>query len=664
MSEEKKDTSKDTQAFSFLLEQFADIRIMRYQVPGFEKLSLRQKKLIYFLSEAALSGRDIIFDQHCKYNLLIRESLEEVYLNYQGNRTTPEFSDFEIYLKRIWFSNGIHHHYSTDKFFPECSEFYLQSLMLATKEANYPKEEQESIEDFINRLTQIIYNPKISPKRLDQTAGTDLVKASAVNFYEGISQEEVESYYLAQRKDEDLTPISYGLNSKLIKKDGIISELKYKEDGLYKEAIKEILIWLKEAVEVAENETQKSYIKLLIEFYKTASLKIWDECSIAWVKDLESQVDFVNGFIENYADPLGMKATYESIVNFKDYKASKRSDLLSQNAQWFEDNSPIDIRFKKKKVKGVSSKVIIAAMLAGDCYPSTPIGINLPNPDWIRALHGSKSVTIENITYAYDQASLGNGFSEEFCLNSEEVELERKYSFVADNLHTDMHECLGHGSGKILDGVSTDILKNYASPLEEARADLFALYYMMDPKMLELGILPHIDAAKIAYAGYIRNGLLTQLTRIELGKDVEQAHMRCRKLISEWTYEKGKDDGVIEKIIKNDKTYFRVCDYEKLRTLFGNLLAEIQRIKSEGDFEAGKKLVETYSVKIDPLLHSEVKARFKKLNLAPYGGFINPSFKPIFKNEKIVDIQLLYNDDFTKQSLEYTQKYSFLPSHS
>lgn len=650
--------------YNFLLEQFADIRIMRYQVPGFDELSLRQKKLIYFLSEAALSGRDIIFDQNYKYNLLIRRSLEEIYLNFQGDRATNSFLNFEIYLKRIWFSNGIHHHYSTDKFFPDCTEKYLRILIEESPNAKFPLTKEESHNDFVNRLCQLIYDPRIASKRLDQTEGIDMVKASAVNFYEGINQDEVESYYDAQKDEANINPISYGLNSKLIKSEGLISELTYNENGLYKEAIKEILRWLEQAVEVAENDTQENYIRLLIEYYKTGCLKTWDEFSIAWVKDLDSQVDFVNGFIENYGDPLGMKATYESIVNFKDYQASKRSDLLAENAQWFEDHSPIDVRFKKKKVQGISSKVITAAMLAGDCYPSTPIGINLPNPDWIRAQHGSKSVTIENITYAYDQASLGNGFLEEFCINQEEVDLERKYGFIADNLHTDMHECLGHGSGKVLDGVSTDVLKNYASPLEEARADLFALYYMMDPKMLELGILPHIDAAKIQYAGYIRNGLMTQLTRIEFGKDVEQAHMRCRKLIAEWTYEKGKNANVIERVIRDEKTYYIVHDYEKLRELFGNLLAEIQRIKSEGDYESGKKLVEKYGVKIDQVLHSEVNERFEKLNLAPYGGFINPSYRAIRKEGQVIDIQILDNDDFTEQSLVYANNYSFLPSVS
>lgn len=657
-------SNQDPTKFKFLLEQFADIRIMRYQVPGFDELKLRQKKLIYFLSEAALSGRDIIFDQNYKFNLLIRRSLEEVYLNYQGNRASQDFSDFEIYLKRIWFSNGIHHHYSTDKFFPNCSEFYLQRLMISTKEANYPKDEQESLEDFVNRLCKIIYDPEIASKRLDQSEGVDMVKESAVNFYEGVTQSEVEEFYNKQKDENDLTPISYGLNSKVLKENNEIIERKFTSKGLYKDAIQRIIYWLRKAEEVAENKRQQAYIKLLIEYYQNGDLEIWDEFSIAWVKDLESQVDFINGFIENYGDPLGMKATFESIVNFKDYKASKRSDLLAQNAQWFEDHSPTEAKFKKTKVEGISSKVIIAAMLSGDCYPSTPIGVNLPNPDWIRAQHGSKSVTIENITYAYDQASLGNGFLEEFCINTKEVELERKYGFLADNLHTDMHECLGHGSGKVLDGINTDILKNYASPLEEARADLFALYYMMDPKMLELGILPHIDAAKIEYAGYIRNGLLTQLTRIELGKDVEQAHMRCRKLIAEWTFEKGKKDKVIEQLMREGKTYFIIHDYEKLRALFGTLLAEIQRIKSEGDYEAGKNLVETYGVKSNYDLHLEAIERYKKLNLSPYGGFINPSYRAIVKNDEIVNILLDYNDDFTEQSLDYAMNYSFLPTIS
>ena len=633
--------------FEFLLEQFADIKIMRFQVPGFNELSLKQKKLIYFLSEAAISGRDIIFDQNYKYNLLIRKSLEAIYNSFEGDRTSESWKHFEVYLKRIWFSNGIHHHYSTDKFYPDLNEQEFRQIFEQSKSAVLPEYDGLDREQLIDKLCSLIFDTNIAAKRVEQSKNKDLVESSAVNFYENVSQEEVEAFYNAQRDDSDKCPISYGLNSKLIKLDGEFKELKYKADGLYGNAIQEMIHWLEKASNVADTREQESYINLLIEYYRTADLRTWDDFSIAWVKDLQSKVDFVHGFIENYGDPLGRKATYESLINFKDEEASKRSQLLSDNAQWFEDQSPIDERFKKEKVEGVSSKVITVAMLAGDCYPATPIGINLPNPDWIRAQHGSKSVTIENITYAYDQASKGNGFLEEFCFSEEEVALENKFGFIADNLHTDMHECLGHGSGKLLEGVSTDVLKNYASPLEEARADLFALYFMLDPKIFELNILPDRKAAEIQYAGYIRNGLLTQLTRIQPCKNLEQAHMRCRKLISEWCYEHGKADHVISIIKRDSKTFVHVSDYDKLRSLFGKLLAEIQRIKSEGDYEAGKEIVEKYGVNVNPELHEEILNRYQKLNLAPYSGFVNPIYDLEIQDDEIVDVKVSYDENFT-----------------
>ncbi len=646
--------------FKFLLEQFADLKIMRYQVPGFEDLSLKQKQFIYYLNEAALSGRDIIYDQNYKYNLLIRHTLDEIVKNYKGNRNSEDFQNFMVYAKRVWFSNGIHHHYGAEKFFPEISEAYFTDLIKGSENANFPLNEGESLNAFIGRISPIIFNKSIAPKRINQV-GDDLISTSAMNYYEGVTQKEVEAYYESIIDKNDPTPISYGLNSKVVKENGKVVEKVWRINGMYGKAIAKIVENLEKALPFAESDYQRNYVKVLIEYYKTGNLELWDEFSIAWVKDNDSRVDFVNGFIEDYGDPIGIKASFESIVNFKDIEASHRSELLAQNSQWFEDNSPVDPRFKKEVVKGVSSKVITAAILAGDCYPSTPIGINLPNPNWIRAQHGSKSVTIENITYAYDQAALGNGFLEEFYLTEEEIALEHKYGSMADNLHTDMHECLGHASGKLLPSTPSGALKNYGSPVEEARAELFALYYMLDDKMVELGILPSLDAAKIQYLGYIRNGAMQQFSRIKLGDNIEQAHMRARKLIAEWCIEKGASDKVIEKVVKDGKTYFVVNDYEKLRGLFGRLLAEIQRITSEGDFEAAKQLIETYAVKIDYDLHKEVLERYNKLNIAPYGGFINPVYELVKENGKVVDVKLVYKDDYTEQQLYYAEKYSFLP---
>lgn len=655
-------SEEKTNDFKFRLEQFADLGIMRYTVPGFEDLNLKQKQFIYYLNQAALCGRDIIFDQNYKYNLLVRRTLEEIVKKFKGDRATEDFRNFMVYTKRVWFSNGIHHHYSANKFYPEISEDYFEALIRESENPNYPMKDGEDLDAFIARVRPIIFDKTIAPKRINQAKGADLIATSAANYYEGVTQAEVEAYYESIIDKTDETPISYGLNSKVMKENGKLVEKVYSIDGLYAEAIAPIVYWLGKAVPFAENEAQAAYVKTLIEYYKTGDLELWDEYSIAWAKDKTSQVDFVSGFIENYGDPIGIKASYESIVNFKDIKASRRSELLAENSQWFEDHSPVDKRFKKEKVKGVSSKVITAAILAGDCYPSTPIGINLPNPNWIRAQHGSKSVTIENITHAYSQAALGNGFLEEFYLTQEEIDLERKYGSMADNLHTDMHECLGHAAGKLLPGTAHGALKNYGSAIEEARAELFALYYMLDDKMLELEILPTLDAAKIQYLGYIRNGAMQQFARIKLGDDIEQAHMRARKLISEWCIEKGTADKVIEKIKKDGKTYFVVNDYKKLRELFGELLTEIQRITSEGDFNAAKELIENYAVKIDYDLHKEVLDRYTKLNIAPYGGFLNPDYKLVKENGKIVDVNIVYQDDYTAQHLYYSDKYSFLPT--
>ncbi|MCF8378427.1 MAG: dipeptidyl peptidase 3 [Bacteroidales bacterium] len=655
----KTEEQKQTEDFNYLLEQFADIKIMRYQVPGFEDLSLDQKKLTYYLSQAALCGRDIIFDQNYKNNLAVRACLEEIYKNYEGARTGESFQNFVVYLKRVWFSNGIHHHYSMDKFDPGFEPEYFSELMKGTPNGNFPLQEGQTLDEFIPWMTSIIFDPEVAPKRVSLDSSKDLVKASACNFYEGVSQKEAEAFYTKMKDPNDDTPISYGLNSKLVKRDGVVQEEVYYEGGKYGAALKQINFWLEKARTVAENNQQKAVIEKLIEFYKTGDLKVYDEYNVLWVSDLDSRIDFVNGFTETYGDPLGMKATWESVVNFKDMEATKRTEIISSNAQWFEDNSPTDKRFKKDEVKGVSAKVITVSQLGGDCYPSTPIGINLPNADWIRKEHGSKSVTMENITYAYDRAALGNGFLEEFCLTQEEIERSGKYGSMAGNLHTDLHECLGHGSGQLLKDTSPEALKNYSSALEETRADLFALYYILDKKMIELGIMPSLEVGKAEYDRYIRNGLMTQLTRILPGKDIEQAHMRNRQLISKWCYEKGMDENVIEKTSRDNKTYFKINDYDKLRILFGELLAEVQRIKSEGDYDAGKMLVETYGVKVDHELHREVLSRFEKLNIAPYGGFINPTFQLVEENGEIINVAIKYEDDFAAQMLKYSEQYSF-----
>ncbi|HEY4788127.1 MAG TPA: dihydrofolate reductase [Bacteroidales bacterium] len=648
--------------FTYFVEQFADLRILRYQVPGFDTLSLKQKKLIYYLSQAALAGRDIIFDQNGRYNLAIRRTLEAIVESYKGDRNSQEFKNFMVYTKRVWFSNGIYHHYAKDKFIPDFSQDYFKQLIDQTDKTKLPVEKGKSVTALLDTIMPVMFDPDKLAKKVCQDTGKDLVLNSAVNFYQGVNEKEVEDFYGKMKNPNDTEPVSYGLNSKLVKEHGKIVEEVYKLDGLYGPAIAEIVKWLEKAATVTEDDLQKKSIDKLIEYYKTGSLKTWDDYNVLWVKDLNAQVDFINGFIEDYEDPLGRKATWESVVNFKNQEATHRTEILSSNAQWFEDHSPIDNLFKKKEVKGITAKVITAAQLGGDCYPATPIGINLPNADWIRKEHGSKSVTIENFTYAYDQAAKKSGMNEEFSYNQEEIELIGKYGFMTDNLHVDMHECLGHGSGQLLPGVSADALKNYQSTLEEARADLFALYYLMDPKLVELKLLPTIDAARAEYIKYIRNGMMTQLTRIQPGKDLEEAHMRNRQLIAQWCYEKGKADHVIEKKIKDGKTYFVINDYFALRKLFGELLKEVQRIKSEGDYQAGKELVEKYGVKVDQDLLKEVLERYKKLNLAPYAGFINPEYVPVEKNGEIVDIKITYPTDFAGQMLRYSKEHSFLPT--
>lgn len=647
------------QDFNYDVDRFADIQVIRYQVPGFNDLSLRQKKLIYYLQEAALYGRDILYDQNCKYNLQVRQTLEAIYRNYTGNQSTADYQGFLKYLKQVWFGNGIHHHYSMDKFTPEFSQAFFDAEVKKLPEGSLPVTSGQSNDEFLKLMDKVIFDPSFMAKRVNLAAGQDLILTSANNLYEGVNQKEVEDYYKAVKDTTDKTPIMYGLNTKVVKENGKVVEKPYKIGGIYSAAIQKIVESLKMATQYAENDAQKACIDKLIEFYTTGSLKTFDEYSIMWAQDTHSEVDFVNGFIENYGDPLSMTGSWESIVNFKNREASHRTQLISENAQYFEDASPIDPRFKKKNVKGVSAKVITAAILAGDCYPSTPIGINLPNSNWIRAQHGSKSVTIENITDAYDEVSKGSGTSEEFAYSDVEVQLMKKYLTLADKLHTDMHECLGHASGQTLPGVDVGVLKNYRSTLEEARADLFALYHMADSKLLELGIFKDADTYKGEYYNYILNGLMLQLRRIEPGKDIEEAHMRNRKLVAEWCYQHGKADNVIEYVKRNGKTYVKVNDYQKLRNLFGRLLAEIQRIKSEGDYEACRNLIERYGVKVDPVLHKEVLERFAKLNLAPYKGFVNPVYEAV-RNAKgeIEDVKLSYREGYIEQMLRYSSDYS------
>ncbi|NDV65389.1 dihydrofolate reductase [Bacteroides sp. 224] len=648
--------------FSYTVEQFADLQILRYQVPGFEDLSLKQKELIYYLSEAALWGRDILFDQNGKYNLLIRKTLEAVYQNYQGDKKAPEFLKMEEYLKRVWFSSGIHHHYGMDKITPGFSPEFLKTEIGNLENLLFYKEGQTA-EELCELIFPVIFDPKVMPKRVNQADGEDLILTSACNYYQGVTQKEAEAFYAKMKDASDETPISYGLNSRLVKEHNTVEEKVWKVDGLYTEAIENVVYWLKKAEAVAENETQKAVISKLVEFYNTGDLKTFDEYAILWVKDLDSRIDFVNGFTETYGDPLGMKASWESLVNFKDMEATRRTELISNNAQWFEDHSPVDKQFKKEEVKGVSAKVITAAILAGDLYPATAIGINLPNSNWIRGQHGSKSVTIGNITDAYNKAAHGNGFNEEFVYSDVERALIEKYGDLTGNLHTDLHECLGHGSGKLMPGVDPDSLKAYGATIEEARADLFGLYYMADPKLVELTLLPDAEAYKAEYCTYLMNGLMTQLVRIEPGNNIEESHMRNRQLIARWVYEKGKADNAVEMVRKDEKTYVVINDYEKVRTLIGQLLAEIQRIKSTGDFNAARELVEGYAVKVDPQLHKEVLSRYKKLNLSPYKGFVNPVYKASYDDEgNVIDVTVSYEEGYKEQMLRYSKEYSALPS--
>ncbi|MCG2816203.1 MAG: dipeptidyl peptidase 3 [Candidatus Aminicenantes bacterium] len=644
--------------FKWQVDQFADLRILRYQVPGFDELTAKQKELIYYLSEAALWGRDIVTDQNYKHNLTIRKTLDAIVEGYKGDRTTSEWNDFMVYTKRVWFSNGIHHHYSTDKFNPGFSGAYFKSLIEGSDGVEFPLTEGRSVSDLAAFLEPIMFDPTVDAKKVSQDSSGDLVADSAVNFYEDVTQSEVEAYYKSIADEDDPTPVSYGLNSRVVKQDGKVTEEVYSLDGLYGPAIEKIVYWLEKAAGAAENDLQREVIEKLIEYYKTGDLEKFDEYNILWVKDTDSRIDFVNGFIEVYNDPMGMKASWESIVNFKDLEATKRVSVISDNAKWFEENSPTDPRFKRDEVTGVTAKVITTAMLGGDCYPSTPIGINLPNANWIRRTHGSKSVTLENITYGYNQSSLNSPFGKEFTFNEEILERVKKYGALAGNIHTDLHEVLGHGSGKLLPGVSSEALKNYHSPVEEARADLFALYFIIDDKMVELGVLPNPDAAKAEYDVAVRNGLMTQLTRIELGKTIDQAHMRSRALVSHWVFEHGKADNVISRETKDGKTYFVINDYQKLRGLYGELLKEAQRITSEGDYDAAKALVETYGVQIDKDLHMEVLARYAKLNLAPYGGFMNPLYTPVLEDGRIIDVKIAYPVDYVKQMLRYGKDYS------
>ena len=654
---------KEEKTFDYTVEQFADLQLLRYVVHGFEDLSLEQKELVYYLTEAALQGRDILFDQNGKYNLTIRRMLEAVYTGYKGDKNTPDFKAMEVYLKRVWFSNGIHHHYGSEKFVPGFTPEFFRQAVQSVDAATLPLAEGQTVEQLCEEVFPVIFDPTVMPKRVNQAAGEDLVLTSACNYYDGVTQQEAEDFYNALKNPQDETPVSYGLNSRLVKEDGKIQEKVWKVGGLYGQALEKIVYWLKKAEGVAETPEQKAVIAKLMEFYETGDLKTFDEYAILWVKDLNSRIDFVNGFTESYGDPLGMKASWESLVNFKDLEATQRTELISGNAQWFEDHSPVDGQFKKEKVKGVSAKVITAAILAGDLYPATAIGINLPNANWIRSHHGSKSVTIGNITDAYNKAAHGNGFNEEFVYSDAELQLIDKYADVTDELHTDLHECLGHGSGKLLPGVDPDALKAYGSTIEEARADLFGLYYVADPKLVELGLTPSADAYKAQYYTYLMNGLMTQLVRIEPGNNVEEAHMRNRQLIARWVYEKGAAEKVVELVKKDGKTYVVINDYEKVRDLFGRLLAEIQRIKSTGDYAGAHDLVEAYAVKVDPALHAEVLERYKKLNLAPYKGFVNPKYEVVTDADgTITDVTVTYDEGYAEQMLRYSKDYSTLSS--
>ncbi len=643
----------NSEEFEYVVDRFADVEILRYRVPGFEDLSLDQKQLVYWLTEAALAGRDMMWDQNCRHNLPVRNLVEAVYTGWDGKKDDPQYQALEVYLKQLWMGNGIHHHYSMDKFTPGFSREFFEKQVSSLPADKKP--------DNVDELIEVIFNPAVEAKRVNQADGADLVQTSATNIYApGLSQKEVEEYYNSIKVTGDTMPVSYGLNSRKVRgADGKVTEDVYRADGLYGPAIKRVVGNLEKALAFAENDSQKAVIAKLIRYFNTGDLRDWDEYSILWLGDTDSRVDFINGFIESYGDPLGLTGAYESIVNFKNNEASHRTEVLSADAQWFEDRSPVDPRFRKAEVKGVSAKVITAAILSGDAYPATPIGINLPNADWIRAAHGSKSVTIENITAAYDAASQGNGFNDEFVIDEPTRELMEKYLFVTDNLHTDLHECLGHGSGQLLPGVEADALKAHASTLEETRADLFALYYLADPHLVELGLLDDPEAYKAEYYKYLLNGLMTQLVRIEPGKDVEEAHMRNRQIISKWVLEHGAPHNVLALVRKDGKTYLQVNDYEALRQLFGSLLGEVQRIKSEGDYAAGAKLVENYGVKVDPALHAEVLERYGNLDIAPYRGFVNPVYTQVLDDKgNVVDIKVDYTENYIDQNLRYSRDYA------
>ena len=652
--------------FNYHVDRFADIEVLRYEVPEYDRLSLNQKKMLYYLSQAAQMGRDILWDQNGKYNLQIRQLLEKIYTDYNGDRNSADFKAFEKYLKQVWFGNGIHHHYSTDKFTPEFSQAFFAAEVGKISDADLPLAPGQTREEMMQVLVPVIFDPSVLAKRVNQDGTQDVVATSASNLYgDGVTQAEVEDFYAKMKTPGDETPVSYGLNAKVVKDaSGNLVEEKYHLTGLYGPAIAQIIYWLDMAKNVAENDAQKAYITKLIDYYITGDLRLFDEYSILWAEDTKSDIDFVNGFIESYGDPLGMTGSWESYVNFKNTESSSRTETISSNAQWFEDHSPVDPRFRKDKVKGVSAKVITAAMLAGDAFPSTAIGINLPNSNWIRAQHGSKSVTLENITEAYEMASHGNGFNEEFVIDEPTRKILDDYLYITDMLHTDLHECLGHASGRLLPGVDQDALKENGSALEEARADLFALYYVADPKLLELGILDNPNAYQAEYYKYMLNGLMTQLNRIEPGNDIEEAHMRNRQLVAKWVLENGRKKGkggkdVVELVKKNGKTFVKINDYPKMRELFGNLLAEIQRIKSEGDYKGGNDLIQKYAVKVDPKLHKEVLDRFSKLDIPPYRGFINPVYTPVMDgNGEITDITISYPENYSEQMLRLSRDYS------
>lgn len=649
--------------FTYEVDRFEDISVLRYRLPAFEQLTAEEKEFIYYLSEAALCGRDILWDQNFRYNMVIRKTIETIIDTYNGDRESSEYKAFITYAKRVFFANGIHHHYSNDKFVPGFSADYFARLVNGSDVARLPLKEGQSASDLTALLTPVLFDPALYAKRVDQSDGIDMITASANNFYEGVTQAEVETYYSSLADPADFRPVSWGLNTKVVKVDGKVTEIQWKSGGMYGQAIDKIVYWLEKARDVALSETQRKELDLLIQYYRSADLKTWDEYNVEWAGNTGLSVDYINGFIETYGDPMGMKATWEAVVDYKDTEASKRTALITENAQWFEDHSPVDPQYRKEKVTGVAASVINVAMLGGDCYPASPLGINLPNSNWIRTEAGSKSVTLANITDAKDIVARGSGFLEEFAFDQPEIDRAVKYGSLSDALHTDMHECIGHASGKLAPGTDPNALKNYASPLEEMRADLFALYFMMDPKMTEIGLMPSDEPAKAQYDNYIRNGFLTQIVRIQPGKDIEQAHMRCRSSIAHWVFEKGKADNVIEVIKRDGRTFVRINDYGKLRRLFGDMLKEVQRIKSEGDFEAGKNMIEGFGVKIDPDLHTEMLSRYAKLNLAPYSGFVNPVMTPVTdSNGKITDVKIEYCSDYLGQMMEYGKNYSFLPA--